>query len=290
MHISDQTIDRWIEEDVPYLDLTTHLLGIGSQKGRLAFSAREETTVCGTEEVARIFAKLGIEVGDWAPSGTNHAPGDLLIEGFGDAEALHAAWKVSVNILEYGSGIAGRTMAMYTAARAENPRIEIVSTRKGFPGTKELSIKAVVAGGGLPHRLGLSETILVFDHHRTFLPCPLPALIAGIKARACEKKLIAESTNLEDALELAMAGVDGIQFDKIDPERLKGYVRELHARVPGLVILAAGGINGANVASYAATGVDALATSAMYFGKPADIGTSMTMGRPPMPVDGLRKA
>lgn len=281
VYISDQTLDRWIHEDVPYLDLTTHLLGIGARTGTLSFRTREETTVCGTEEVVRIFGKLGISPGSWVPSGSVLSPGQLLVEGRGPVDALHRAWKLSVNILEYASGIAGRTRAMCRAARAINPRVGIMSTRKGFPGTKELAIKAVLAGGGLPHRLGLSETILVFDHHRTFLSTPLAGMVGEIKARACEKKLIVESTSLQDAMEMAEAGVDGIQFDKIEPKVLAGYVAALRAAAPGLIILAAGGVNASNAADYAATGVDGLVTSAMYFGKPADIAASMKADEPP---------
>jgi molybdenum transport protein len=267
MYIADRTIDDWIKEDVPYLDLTTQLLGIGERRGRLAFYTREETTVCGTEEVLRIFAKLGMDPGSWVPSGTVLPPGSLIVEGKGSAEALHLAWKISVNVLEYASGIAGRTRALYDAARSVYPGMEIVATRKMFPGTKELAVKAVVAGGGLPHRLGLSETILVFDHHRSFMVGSVAERIAEIKKRACEKKVIVESTTIDDA--------DGIQFDKVEPAVLGGFIKRLRSAAPHMIVLAAGGINASNVAAYAAAGPDAVATSAMYFGKPADIRATM---------------
>lgn len=275
MRIHDATIDRWIAEDVPYFDLTTHLLGIAGEPGRIFFAARETTVACGSGEVSRIFDRFGIRTGSAVPDGERISAGQLLVEGFGNAEALHSAWKVSVNVLEYACGVAGRTKALCDAARRGNPMVEVVSTRKGFPGTKELALKAVLAGGGLPHRLGLSETILVFDHHRTFLGRPLPELMGELRRRSCEKKIIVEAVTLEEAAELAAAGADGIQFDKVEPDRLSRFVVELRRERPGLLILAAGGINIQNAEAYAATGVDALATSAMYFGKPADIRASM---------------
>jgi len=281
VYIPDQTIDFWIKEDAPYLDLTTQVLGIGGERGRIAFFAREETAVCGTEEVLRIFAKLGIQTGDWLTSGTVAARDALLVEGFGPAEALHLAWKVSVNVLEYASGIAERTRTLYAMARTVQPRIEILATRKCFPGTRELSAKAVVAGGGLPHRLGLSETILVFDHHRVFVRGDFLARLDRVKHRCCEKKVIAETKALDDALELAEAGVDGIQFDKVPPARLGEYIARLRSKAPQLFIIAAGGINATNVAAYAAAGPDAVATSSMYFGKPADIGVTMEAAAEP---------
>lgn len=275
MYIPDATIEAWIKEDAPYEDLTTLALGIGRERGRITFAAREETALCGTEEVLRIFAKLGIVAGAWLPSGTIAARGQALVEGTGPAEALHLAWKVSVNILEYASGIAERTRTLSEKARAVRPQIEILATRKCFPGTRELAAKAVIAGGGMPHRLGLSETLLVFDHHRAFVAGDLPERLAQVRRRCLEKKLIVETDSLEDALELARADIDGLQFDKVPPERLADYIRRLRSAAPRLIIIAAGGINAANVAAYAAAGPDAVATSSMYFGKPADIGVSM---------------
>lgn len=271
IYIADETIERWIKEDVPYIDLTTELLGIGALKGKISFTSRGRTVACGSEEVSRIFAKLGIETTFCALSGTPIETGGRIVEGIGNADALHAAWKVSLNVLEYACGIAERTSEIVKNARSQNENIEVVSTRKGFPGTKEIATKAVVAGGGLPHRLGLSETVLIFDQHRRFLNKDLSGMIAGLKARSCEKKIIAETDDIDEAAALVKAGIDGVQFDKVSEKILKDHVARLRALNPSLVIIAAGGINSVNAAEYAAAGVDAIATSAMYFGKPADI-------------------
>jgi molybdenum transport protein len=269
---SEDSIDRLIKEDVPYLDLTTWALGIGNTPGRIEFFTREKTVLCGTEEAQRIFARLGITTTHFLPSGSVVEPGRLLLAAEGPADVLHIAWKVCLNILEYTSGIATRTRKLVDLARAANPRTTIVTTRKGFPGTKELSIKAVLVGGGLPHRLGLSETILVFDQHRAFLgaAADFPARIQELKTKACEKKVLVEVESLDQAVELASAGVDGVQFDKSTPEETKIAVATLRAINPHLVIISAGGVNESNAAAYAATGIDAIATSAVYFGKPAD--------------------
>ena len=66
MYIDDATIDRWIQEDAPYLDLTTHLLGIGSRPGRLTLRARTDLVVCGTDEARRVLGKLGANGGGQA--------------------------------------------------------------------------------------------------------------------------------------------------------------------------------------------------------------------------------
>jgi len=66
-----------------------------------------------------------------------------------------------------------------------------------------------------------------------------------------------------------------VQFDKVQPAELRGWVTALKQEFPKLTLIAAGGVNESNAAAYAATGVNALATSSIYFGKPADIRAEM---------------
>lgn len=277
IYISDETIDNWIKEDVPYLDLTTLTLGIGGLKGKISFTAREFTVLSGVEEVLRIFAKLGITPIRSLPSGSVVNKGDIFIEAEGLASSLHIVWKLSMNILEYSSGIATRTKKMVDKARAVNPQMTILATRKSFPGTKELSIKAIIAGGAFPHRLGLSETILIFKQHMAFLGDikDLAHVIRQNKAQACEKKIIVEVETLEEARLLIEAGVSGLQFDKLPANDLKRIVDQIRGINPTITLLGAGGINGDNIEEYAHTGIDAAVTTAIYFGKPSDIGVTM---------------
>jgi len=277
VYISDETIDRWIKEDVPYIDLTTLTLGIGSVKGKISFAAREFTVLSGVEEVLRIFAKLGIKQIQSLPSGSVVNKGDVFIEAEGLASSLHLAWKVSMNILEYCSGIATRTKKMVDKAKLVNPHVPILATRKSFPGTKELAIKSIIAGGAFPHRLGLSETILIFKQHVAFLGGinNLPEVIKQIKANACEKKIIVEVATIEDARLLIGSGVDGLQFDKVPANDLKFIVDQIRHLDPHITLLGAGGINEGNVEDYARSGINAIVTTSMYFGKPSDIGVTM---------------
>lgn len=273
LYISDHIIDELIKEDIPYIDLTTLLLGISDQKGTIQFFSREDAVICGVEEVNRIFRRLGIESLYSLPSGSKVSGGELLLKAQGNVGNLHQAWKVSLNILEYCSGIASRTRRLVDKAKAVNPKIEVVTTRKNLPGTKELAIKAIVAGGALPHRLGLSETILVFEQHMNFLG-GFDGLLEGlaeIRGKSLEKKVIVEVKSLEDAIKLCRAGVDGIQLDKIEPERLLRIVNAIKEIDPRITLIATGGVNEGNVEAYTRTGVDVIATSAVYFGKPVDI-------------------
>lgn len=276
-HIGSEALDGFIREDVPYMDLTTMILGIGSEPGRISFTSREDAVICGTEEAAGIFQKYGIAVNKMKPSGASISAGEMFLEGEGSAESLHLAWKVSLNILEYCSGIATRTRRLVDLARSVNPEVGVVTTRKSFPGTKALVVKSILADGAYPHRLGLSETVLVFRQHMNFLGGmdKLVQMIPQLKNKACEKKILVEVESVEEAMLMGTSGVDGIQMDKLTPGDMKEVVDSLKKASPRLLFIATGGINESNVRDYAATGVQVLSTSSVYFGKPVDIGVKM---------------
>lgn len=238
MYLSEDAIDRFIAEDVPYFDLTSWILDIRDQPASICYFTREDAVVCGTEEVVRIFERLHITLDEMVASGRCVQAGDVLIKGHGRAEDLHIAWKVGQNLLDHCSGIATRSKAMVDVARSHNSSMSILTTRKGFPGTKLLATKAVISGGALPHRLGLSETLLVFKHHINliggldrFLP-----LIPKIKGKIV-KKLIVEAETLADAEVVCQAGADGVQFDKMDPQNLCAATKTLRALYPHAVLL-----------------------------------------------------
>lgn len=269
-------IDYFISEDVPYLDLTSEVLGVADQAGEMEYYTREECVLAGTDVVRRIARNLGCEVVAVRFDGDRIAAGESFMTLRGPASALHQVWKVGLNTFDHLSAVATKTRQMVDAAHGANPRCEILTTRKSMPGAKDLLTAAVRAGGAWPHRLGLSETVLVFDHHIAFLG-GFDAFIGRlpeIKRRCVEKKLFVEAGE-EQARILARAGVDGIQFDKVPVERLASLVEELRAIDPHLTLIAAGGINPGNAAAYAATGVDGLATTAPFSAKPLDMSVRM---------------
>ncbi|MBK1989065.1 ModD protein [Sphaerospermopsis aphanizomenoides BCCUSP55] len=275
---SDEAIAQLIAEDVPFLDLTTYGLNIGKELGEIAFSTRHSTTICATEEAARVFEKCGAKVEYLVESGTCLPEQKLILKASGSAEALHIGWRVALNLMEYASGIASRTKELVDAAKNVNPDVAVVTTRKCFPGTRTISMKAILAGGAIPHRLGLSETVLIFKQHLLFIDSIAQIIerINQLRKRFPEQKIAIEVETEADAWMVAEAGVDLIQFDKIPTLELGNLVTDLKQKYPSLKLAAAGGINGENVRNYASTGVDILVTSYPYFGKPADIGAKMT--------------
>lgn len=277
IRISDARLDYFMAEDVPYIDLTSEILGIGDAAGEMEYFSREACIVAGVEEVARLAKAVGCEVEVLHGSGDAVEPEEPILRARGRAGDLHQVWKVGLNLLDHLSAVATKTRAMVDAAHSVNPRCEVLTTRKSMPGCKDLLIEAVMVGGAFPHRLGLSETVLVFDHHMKFLGGfdEFVKRIPEFRSRCIEKKLFVEASP-EQARVLAAAGVDGIQLDKVPVAELDTLVKELRAIDPRVTLIAAGGVNPQNAAAYAATGVDGLATTALYTAKPLDMSIRMT--------------
>lgn len=274
MRIKPNTVYSWLEEDLPYFDLTTHLLGVGEQQAKMSYFCRHDAVICGTEEAALLVRDAGAKVITMRNTGDAIKADEIFFEVEGSFTALNEITKVLQNIFEYASGVASRTQQLVNAAKQVNPAINILTTRKVFPGTKALSIKAILAGGAYPHRLGLSETILLFKQHIDFIG-GFPAIadcVERILARDCEKQILIEVESAADVKAVMYLPIHGLQYDKFNPDQLTELVKKVRATNPKLIQLAAGGINLKNAADYAATGVDGLVTTSSYFGKPADVG------------------
>ncbi|HEX9078758.1 MAG TPA: hypothetical protein VF795_04150, partial [Desulfuromonadaceae bacterium] len=99
--------------------------------------------------------------------------------------------------------------------------------------------------------------------------------IPQVRLKARETNIIVEADTVEEALLIARSGADIVQLDKIAPAELAGAVTAIRAANPGILVSAAGGITEGNVADYAATGIDIIVLSSVYFGKPADIGATI---------------
>ncbi len=275
--IPDAEIDRWLAEDVPFGDLTTHALGIGERPGRMVFAARDAMVVAASEEAARLLVRVGCAVGERRPSGCTADAGAPLLVAEGPVAALLAGWKVAQTLMEYASGIATVASRIVEIARAVNPAVVVACTRKTFPGTKAISIKAILAAGAIPHRLGLSETVLVFPEHRAFLAGESQtSALARLKVACPERKIVVEVDSLDDAVSAARAGADVVQLEKLPPETVATIVARLVDAAPHAKVAAAGGVKPANAADYARAGAHILVTSAPYFAPPADIKVSIS--------------
>lgn len=270
MHTAnDATLRALLHDDAPHGDLTTHTLGIGPQAAQLTFLARQPMTLCATEEACRLFELAGAQAQLVAPSGTSVATGDMLLQAQGSAASLHHAWKVAQTLVEWASGIATATAAIVAAAQG----VAVACTRKNTPGTKALSAKAVKAGGGILHRLGLSESLLIFAEHRLFLNEPPAQTLQRLRQAQPEKKLAVEVADVAEAVLWAQAGADVLQLEKFTPEAVAACRQALRDSVPTPhpLLAAAGGIRADNAAAYVTAGADFLVTSSPYWAAPKDV-------------------
>ncbi|CAN1723598.1 putative pyrophosphorylase ModD [Hyphomicrobium sp. 1Nfss2.1] len=270
-------LEALLADDVPYGDLTTAALGIGSSAGRMTFKARGQMVVAEVESAVALLRLAGCEsVTAQTCSGDVLEAGAVILTATGSAEALHRGWKVSQTLIEAWSGVASAARAIVEAARRVAPDIGIACTRKNTPGTKSFAARAVQAGGASMHRLGLSESVLVFPEHRAFLAdVPLAELVARLRRAVPEKKLVIEAKSIATALEAAAAGFDVVQAEKLSPADIQALVAALKAAPKRPLIAAAGGITTENAAEYAGTGADVLVTSMPYFARPRDVAVSI---------------
>lgn len=274
--LPDNFLVALLDDDVPCGDATTHALEIGRQQGRLTFRARTAMVLCGAEEALR----LG-QLRDLSPTGVIRSSserlnaGDEILTLHGNAANLHAVWKTAQTLMEYLSGIASATADIVSAARRANPDIGVACTRKNFPGTKAAAIKAVLCGGASPHRLNLSETLLVFAEHRIFLGNEDPAAtIHRLRREWPERSIVVEVADEAEAQCWQQAGADILQLEKMSPE----LVERIKQNIPATArtrVAAAGGINSANAEAYARAGADILVTSAPYFAPPRDVAVTV---------------
>jgi molybdenum transport protein len=277
--ITDARLDALLLEDAPYGDLTTEALGIGERPGSITFTVREPLVLAGVEEAARLLALAGVAARVVRRSGEALPAGALLLEGEGTAAALHLGWKPALHLLEQLCGIAGRTRRIVEAARegAGGRPVPVAVTRKGFPGTRDLAILGVRAGGGVAHRLGLSETLLLFGQHLAFLgPDGLAEAVARLRSAQPEKKVVVEVGGLAEALAAARAGADVLQVEKLPPTPFAEVARACRAEAPGVLMAATGGVDEGNAAAYAAAGADLLVTSAPFSARPTEIAVRLS--------------
>ncbi len=275
--LPDAYLENLLQEDAPCGDATTFALGIGQQPGRLVFRARYDMVACGSEEARRMGELRGLrQVGELVASGTRLAAGSAILSLSGPAAGLHGVWKTAQTLMEYLSGIATCSADMLAAARRANPQASVVCTRKNFPGTKAAAMKAVLCSGASPHRLSLSETLLVFAEHRAFLPDATPEeLLQRLRRQWPERATVVEVGDIEAALRWLDAGVDIVQLEKLPPDAVEKIARQLADNAWHGRIAAAGGIKPDNAEAYARAGAGILVTSAPYFAPPRDVAVTL---------------
>jgi nicotinate-nucleotide pyrophosphorylase (carboxylating) len=248
---------RFIEEDAPKGDITSDVI-IPEVNCRAVIRAEQPGIVAGLAEAAALFTHFSVEVRHDKKDGDAVGTGDILLSLEGGAKKILLVERTALNIIGRMSGIATRTHTLNRIVHAKNPSCRVAATRKTCPGFGTLDKKAVIIGGGDPHRANLSEGFLIKDNHLALVP--LEEAIRKAKSYSAYKKIEIETETGEDALAAARSGADIIMLDNMNPGQVAETIRLL--KNAGLrdrvTIEVSGNIDEKTLGDYAACGVDVI--------------------------------
>jgi len=250
----------FLKEDIGQGDITSHLV---VQEGVLAEAdviAKAKGVVAGIEEARILLEAIGLSCRQLVKDGDKVEPGVTLMHVEGKARDILTVERTLLNIVSRMSGIATETRALQDRLMSAGFKARVASTRKVAPGLLYLDKRAVAIGGGDPHRLHLDDLILIKDNHKV-LAGGIAEAVRRARRGAFTKKIEAEVTSAEEAVQAVEAGADIVMFDNMTPAEIKGVIEQL--REKGVIFEASGGINAANILEYASSGADILSLGSL---------------------------
>jgi len=257
-------------------DITTDAVIPPHAKASGVFAARKPGVIAGLDVAAAAFRHLDPSVmfEHLIPDGERVDAGAKIARVSGNARALLTAERVALNFLGRMSGIATLTRRYVDAIAGT--RATIVDTRKTTPGLRALEKYAVRAGGGMNHRIGLFDAVLIKDNHIAVAGGIGPA-IAAARARVGHMVKIEVEVDSLDQLEEALNHpIDAVLLDNMTPAQLAEAVRLVGGRV---ITEASGGIDLSTVRAVAESGVDLISVGALTHSAPVlDIGLDIEIG------------
>ncbi len=254
----DAHLRRFLAEDIGPFDLTTQgLLELGERIVRARIVAKEEGVMAGGPFALRVFALLdaGVQGVLHVPEGARFVPGTVLLSLLGRACAILEGERVALNLLSRLCGVATRTRELVDLV-ADLP-VRIADTRKTTPGLRFFEKYAVRCGGGINHRMGLYDCVLIKDNHLALCGSVKEAIARVRKVVPFTAKIVVECANLEAVSEACEAGADGVLLDNMSLEDIRTAVRIVRKRA---LVEASGGIGPHNVRLVAEQGVDIIST------------------------------
>jgi nicotinate-nucleotide pyrophosphorylase (carboxylating) len=250
-------------EDIGKGDITTEFFVPETLHASGRIVAHESAVVAGTGTAAEIFRKIdpGTDIQIVRPDGEAVAAGDIVIEVRGLARSILKAERVALNFLQRLCGIATLTRQFVDAVGSHPAKI--LDTRKTTPGLRVLEKAAVVAGGGVNHRSGLFDMVLVKDNHLAALGglSGFADQIRQLRKERPDVRIEVEADDLEQARAFVeIDGIDVILLDNMEPAQIR---EALALRRNSIKFEASGGITLKNVRRIAATGVDYISIGAL---------------------------
>lgn len=259
-----ELIDRALAEDLGGGDATTQAVVPPQARALGRIQQKSEGVIAGLEVAEAVFRRVDPALSWRARAGPGVWRGEgLVAEVEGSAASILAGERVALNFLERLSGVATLTARFATALEGTGARV--LDTRKTTPGLRPLEKRAVLAGGGLNHRAGLHDAILVKENH---------AVLAGGVGAATEAALTAapglevevECRSLAEVDEALAAGAARLLLDNMSLEGLAAAVERVGGRAE---LEASGGVTLDNARAIAETGVDFLSVGALTHSAPA---------------------
>jgi nicotinate-nucleotide pyrophosphorylase (carboxylating) len=223
-----ELVRRALAEDVGTGDVTTRATVPPDASGRGIFVAKSACVVAGLEVAYEVFRQVDTAV-TFVPEcadGDRCEPGRRLAEVTGSAAALLIAERTALNFLQYLSGIATLTRAFVDAAGG---RLTVLDTRKTTPTLRALAKYAVRCGGGVNHRFGLYDAVLIKDNHIR-LAGGVAAAVARVRRAAPGLSVEVEAQTAVEVDEAVDAGADVIMLDNLDVEAMRAALGRIAGR------------------------------------------------------------
>lgn len=243
--------------------------------GTAAFVPRSDGVVAGVAVALAVLAEAGpVQLLSRVTDGSPAPAGRPVLEVRGRVRDLLTAERSALNLLCHLSGVATLTARWVAAVDGTGARIR--DTRKTTPGLRSLEKHAVRAGGGVNHRMGLSDAALVKDNH-VVAAGGVAAAFTAVRAAYPDLPVEVECDTVEQVREVVAAGADLVLLDNMDLADLRAAVEV--CRRAGVVAEASGGLTLARAREVAGTGVDYLAVGALTHSAPVlDIGMDLRAG------------
>jgi nicotinate-nucleotide pyrophosphorylase (carboxylating) len=258
-------VARALAEDVGAGDVTTRSTVPPDARGVATITQKAPGVVFGLDVAEAAFAQAGHDVVTerLAPEGVWQEPGTRVLTVTGPAAAILTAERTALNFLQRLSGVATLT-ARYVRA-IEGTGARILDTRKTTPTLRPLEKAAVVAGGGVSHRFGLFDMVLIKENHITAAG-GITAAVTAARAAYPDLAIEVEAETADDVREALAARAPRILLDNMSPDAMRAIVAEVAGRAE---LEASGNIDLTTVRAAAETGVDFISVGALTHSAPA---------------------
>ncbi len=258
--ILEEKLSQILAEDIGQGDVTVAAIIPSNLTVKAIVIVKEEGVAAGIEETVILAEYLGLKVKAKVIDGEEIQNKQVLMEVFGDAQTILSVERTMLNLLSRMSGIATITRRLTEKLEKAGVKARIAATRKSAPGLLYFDKKAVIVGGGDPHRLHLDDMILIKDNHIAIVGSPQKAIRKAKANASFTKKIEIEVTKVSDIAEVAKAGADVVMLDNLSVEKVKEaacLLEKLGLR-DKIVLEVSGGITAENIVDYAAASVDVI--------------------------------